>query len=203
MVGLREYKKSATRRAITEAALKLFSGKGFEKTSIEDIAHEAGIGKATVYGYFATKDEIFLAYCDDELEESFARLQDAENQERKLLDQLIDFFMVKFRFLTQNQEFGRQLLREMVFPKVVSEKAKEHNQRYFDILEKFFRTAQDCGDIDQQQDRFFLSVHFYSLYLGVLAGWYTGYVSTYDEVESAMGTLFQQALRGILVCRHE
>jgi len=197
MVGLREFKKEATKRAITAAALKLFSEKGYDKTSIEDIARVAGIGKTTIYGYFATKDEIFLFYCDEELAESFARLQDTDHLDKPLLDQLVEFFMLKFRFLTRDQEFGRQLLREMVFPKVASNKTKEHNQRYFDILGKLFLAAQARGEIGRRHDLFYLSVHFYSLYLGVLAGWYTGYVSTYEDVEEAMRILFDQTIAGI------
>jgi len=197
MAGLREHKKTATRRAITTAAVRLFSENGYEKTSIEDIAHEAGIGKATVYGYFANKEEIFLSYCDDELEEAFAGLQVTELQNAALIDQLVDFFILKFRFLTRNREFGRQLLREMIFPKTASEKPKEHDQRYFDILGKFFRAAQLRGEIDAEQDLFFLSVHFFSLYLGVLAGWYTGYVDTQEGVEEALRVLFSQVIKGI------
>ena len=197
MAGLREHKKAATRRAITTAAVRLFSENGYEKTSIEDIAHEAGIGKATVYGYFANKEEIFLSYCDDELEEAFAGLQVTELQNAALIDQLVDFFILKFRFLTRNREFGRQLLREMIFPKTASEKPKEHDQRYFDILGKFFRAAQQRGEIDAEQDLFFLSVHFFSLYLGVLAGWYTGYVDTLEGVEEALRVLFSQVIKGI------
>ena len=197
MAGIREHRKAETRRAITEAAVRLFSDKGFDRTSIEDIARAAGIGKTTVYGYFATKDEIFLAYCDDELEESFASLQRDNLKQLSLIDQLVDFFMLKFRFMTQNHEFGRQLLREMVFPKEINEKAKEHDQRYFDMLESFFLAAIERGEIKPQQDMFLLSVHFFSLYLGALAGWYTGYVASHDEVEVAMRALFLQTLEGI------
>ncbi len=197
MTGLREKKKAVTRKAITEAAVKLFSEKGFEKTSIEDIARAAGIGKATVYGYFATKDEIFMAYCDDEMAESFASLQADSEDGETLVDKLIRFFMLKFRFVTHNREFGRQLLREMVFPKEINEKAKEHDQRYFDILENLFRAAQQRGEIAAELDMFFLSVHFFSLYLGALAGWYGGYVHSYEEVEEALRILFTQAFEGI------
>jgi len=197
MAGLRERKKAETRRAITAAALQLFSEKGYEKTSIEDISRTAGIGKTTIYGYFTTKDEIFLSYCDEELEDAFARLKGIERQDMRLLDRLVEFFMLKFRFLTRDQEFGRQLLREMVFPKVSSDKSREHNQRYFNILEEFFQVSIDRGEISSNHEMFYLSVHFYSLYLGVLAGWYTGYVSTYEEVEEAMRILFKQAIGGI------
>lgn len=197
MAGIRERKKAETRRAIIASAVQLFTEKGFDKTSIEDIARMAGIGKATVYTYFATKDEIFLTFCDDELQEAFTHLQTPQNESINLVDQLVDFFMLKFRFVTKNQEFGRQLLREMVFPKVPNGKAKEHDQRYFDILENLFRAAQIRGELAEKHDLFLLSGHFFSLYLGVLAGWYGGYVDTVEEVEEAMRNLFNQVFEGI------
>ena len=40
------------------AAANLFREKGFEKTSIEELARAAGIGKGTIYGYFQTKSDI-------------------------------------------------------------------------------------------------------------------------------------------------
>ena len=197
MAGLREQKKAETRKAIIESAVQLFTEKGFDKTSIEDIARKAGIGKATVYTYFSAKDEIFLTFCDDELEEAFAKLQAPKQEGVTLVDQLIEFFMLKFTFITRNQEFGRQLLREMLFPKVVNERAKEHDQRYFDILEGLFRAAQKRGELSEKHDLFLLSVHFFSLYLGVLVGWYGGYVDQVDQVEESMRILFSQVFEGI------
>lgn len=197
MAGLREQKKAETRRAIIESAVQLFSEKGFEKTSIEDIAKNANIGKGTVYTYFAAKSDIFLTYCDDELDEAFADLKKPKQEGVFLLDQLIEFFMLKFTFVTRNREFGRQLLREMLFPKVVNERAKEHDQRYFDVLEVLFTNAQKRGEIAANQDLFLLSVHFFSLYLGSLAGWYGGYVDNVQDVENAMRNLFRQVIEGI------
>ena len=197
MAGIREFKKSETRRAIQVAAVKLFAEKSFEKTSIEDIAKEAGIGKTTVYGYFATKDEIFINYCDEALDQAFAQFREINNSEKTLIDQLVGFFMIKFTFVTNNHEFGRQMLREMIFPNAINEKAKLHDQRYFDIIEGFFKSAQDKGEISSEHDLFYLSVHFFSLYLGILAGWYTGYVDSLQEVEDGMRKLFCQVMEGI------
>jgi len=48
-----------TRRdQILEAAIRLWLRGGFDATSVEAIAHEAGLGKGTVYLYFSTKDAI-------------------------------------------------------------------------------------------------------------------------------------------------
>ncbi len=48
MPGIREQKKRKKRNAIMEAAVRLFREKGFDKTSIEQLARAAGIGKGTL-----------------------------------------------------------------------------------------------------------------------------------------------------------
>ena len=199
MAGLREKKKMETMQAIQSAAVELFAKKGFENTTIEDIAKVAGIGKTTVYGYFTNKNDIFISYCDEELDQSFAQIQATDNDGKTLGDLLVDFFMIKFTFVTKNREFGRQMLRETVFPCKVNEKAKVHDQRYFDILEGIFRNAQEKGEVSQEHELFDLSAHFFSLYLGLLAGWYTGYVDSPQEAEDGMRKLFCQVLEGIKI----
>ena len=52
--------KDAKREAILKAAQKVFSRKGFNNARIDDVAREAGIGKGTVYEYFASKDDLFF-----------------------------------------------------------------------------------------------------------------------------------------------
>ncbi|MFQ6612539.1 MAG: TetR/AcrR family transcriptional regulator [Fidelibacterota bacterium] len=49
------------KQQIIHAAIKVFARKGLEKGKIADIAREAGIGKGTVYEYFASKDDLFSA----------------------------------------------------------------------------------------------------------------------------------------------
>ncbi len=197
MSGIREKKKNATKQAIQLAAVKFFAEKGFENTSLEEIGAVAGIGKTTIYGYFANKKDIFLNFCDDELEQEFSRLQAMDHAEKPLVDLLVDFFMIKFTFMTRNHELGRQMLREMIFPCEINEKARNHDQRYFDILEGFLKNAQERGEIVIRHDLFSLCVHFFSLYLGLLAGWYTGYLKSLPETEEAMKKLFNQVLEGI------
>jgi AcrR family transcriptional regulator len=55
--GLRERKKQQTRQAIHEAAMKLFAERGFEATTIADIADAAGISPRTFFAYFSAKEE--------------------------------------------------------------------------------------------------------------------------------------------------
>lgn len=48
-------------KEITHAAMTIFSQKGYAATSVEQIAETAGIGKGTIYEYFETKEDIFVA----------------------------------------------------------------------------------------------------------------------------------------------
>jgi AcrR family transcriptional regulator len=56
--GRLERRKARTRAAILEAAARLFKSNGFEETSIVQIAESAKTGVGTVYGYFASKEQI-------------------------------------------------------------------------------------------------------------------------------------------------
>lgn len=55
---------SAMHGTILEAALRVFGELGFARTTIADITREAGVGRATFYVYFASKEEVFAALAE-------------------------------------------------------------------------------------------------------------------------------------------
>lgn len=60
MSGLRERKKQRTREAIQREALRLIRSQGYDATTCEEIAAAAEVAPATLFRYFATKEDIVL-----------------------------------------------------------------------------------------------------------------------------------------------
>lgn len=59
-----QQRSEETRAKILEAALKLFSARGYNKASVDDICKEAGISKGAFYHHFKSKQALFLALLD-------------------------------------------------------------------------------------------------------------------------------------------
>jgi AcrR family transcriptional regulator len=198
MSGIREHKKKKTRAEILTAALHLFSQKGYENTSIDELARTAGVGKGTIYTYFKAKSEIFLAFCEQQLEFVYQELADKSDPEAPLLDQLLTIFMGEFRFINRNREFGRILMRETVFPKELTvEKSGELDDKYIALLVPIFKQGQKRGELRTDLELILVTGHFYALYIMTISGWYMGRLLTEEDVFMAMESLFQQALQGL------
>ena len=100
-----------TRRRIYEAALKLFREKGFEQTTMRDIAAKADVALGAAYYYFASKEAIVLGFYQEMQEVSHQSILEALAGRRKLKDRLRYVIEKRLELLAPNRKFCDALFK--------------------------------------------------------------------------------------------
>jgi AcrR family transcriptional regulator len=100
-------KSEETRERILQAALKLFHDRGFDSTTMRDIAARAGMATGAAYYYFDSKDAIVLAFYDrartemkPRLEEVLAETRDLRERLRRVIQVKLDYFAASRNLLS-------------------------------------------------------------------------------------------------------
>jgi TetR/AcrR family fatty acid metabolism transcriptional regulator len=128
---LAKYKKIEERKTqILKAAERVFAQKGFNQSTISEVAHEAGVSDATIYEYFSTKEELLFSIPlattrqgKIALEDHLSYIRGAANKLRGIIYGYLRFYQnhpeyasVALLILKQNREFLKteayQLIRE-------------------------------------------------------------------------------------------
>lgn len=84
----RELNKRHCRQRILRVSRQLFSAKGYEETTMGDVADRAEVSKATLYNYFPGKDSLLLGIAEAELEQIRQLIRRELSREPSALEQL-------------------------------------------------------------------------------------------------------------------
>ncbi len=94
--------KEQRRTEILDISLRLFANRGYESTTIAQIAKEAGISKGLIYNYFDSKEDLLksLVFDLNSMESTF--WEDIQNEDpQKMLENIFSSY---FQMLTQNKD---------------------------------------------------------------------------------------------------
>jgi AcrR family transcriptional regulator len=100
-----------TRRQILDTALTLFRERGFDETTIRDIAARAGLSLGAAYYYFKSKEAIVGAYYDYVQHEHLTRARDAFTREPDLRGRLRAALHIKIDIMREDRRLLRALFR--------------------------------------------------------------------------------------------
>jgi AcrR family transcriptional regulator len=109
-------KGERTRAALLDVALKMFRRRGFDETSMRDIAEAAGMSLGASYYYFRSKEEIVFAYYEDVQREHEQRLPEAWPASVPLAERLRTLFSTKLDIVARDRKFLAALFRYAAEP---------------------------------------------------------------------------------------
>lgn len=147
----KEREKERRRQQIIVAAKRVFSAKGFNKATMEDIAKEAELSPGTIYLYFKNKDELYASLSLRILHFLHLRMTHLDSDElspeakletlKQILFDVYEFdpLIVINMFHLQSSETLKNLS-----PQLLSE-IKELSQKALGYMAKIFRTGTEEG----------------------------------------------------------
>jgi AcrR family transcriptional regulator len=137
------------RNEIIAAALKVFGTKGFDAARAEDIAAQAGIAKGTIYLYFESKEDIYVAAVQHAIAQLTERVDERLNSAQGLRARVTAYVFSRLEFWLEQKSLYRLVLtvgREPQHRKQTNAVLREATRSLISLLEQ----AAAAGEIQVQ-----------------------------------------------------
>ena len=141
-----------TRRKIYEAAMELFREKGFEETTMRDIAGKAGVALGGAYYYYSSKDAIVLAFYREMQEASTPLVGGALTDKKKLKERIRAVLDQRLKLLAPNRKFCAALFRHAPDGADPLSPFSEESRLIRDAAIEQMRVAIEGGDVKIPSD---------------------------------------------------
>ena len=145
-------KAEETRRRIYDAALEMFRDKGFEQTTMRDIARQARVALGAAYYYFSSKEAIVLAFYQEMQESGHQTTLDAMSAHRKLRDRIQIVLEKRFELLEPNLKFLGALFKHSPDAGDPLSPFSEETRTIREKAIELFRVAVEGGNVKVPPD---------------------------------------------------
>jgi AcrR family transcriptional regulator len=145
-------KAEETRTRILDAALRLFRDRGFEQTTMREVAAEAGVATGGAYYYFRSKEELVMAFylrTSDQAQEPFAAAIAASKDLKKRIRAMID---LKFAQFAEHRELMVALLKAGVDPRDPLSPFGDETRDVRDATIAWYARAVEGSDVTVTKD---------------------------------------------------
>jgi AcrR family transcriptional regulator len=166
----RERAKADKQRRILEASKQLFASKGFDQTTVQQIADAADVAVGTLFLYVEDKSELFLMLFHEEIQKDLERATESLKASVKLIPAVSRFLLALMSYYEKDPELSRVFWREFLFHKGKARTAlDELTHKILGALHDRILTAKIKGEISQAVDPEVAALHIYALYHSTLS----------------------------------
>lgn len=145
-------KAEETRDRILDAALRLFRERGFEQTTMRDVAAEAGVATGAAYYYYRSKEDLVMAFylrTDEEAGEMFAKIIAASKDLKKRIGGMID---ARFAQFDEHRSLLAALLKAGVDPRAPLSPFGAETKQVREESIAWYRRALEGSDVTVPKD---------------------------------------------------
>jgi len=176
-VGRRESKRRETLARIKAAAFELFNEKGYEETTVREIAARAQVGFGTLFSHATEKRELLFLLFYDLARDTFNRSFRAAAKDAPLADQLTTIFVPVYRMHAPNPKLGRALIGELTFTSNEILRARFpalDRPTFIARIAEVIERAKTRGQVKTEADSEFAARVVFAIFTGALRGWLAG-----------------------------
>lgn len=172
-LGLRERNKLDKLQRIRQAALELFTTKGYDATTTREIAELADVGIGTVFMYAQDKRDLLFLIFNDVLDHVADQAFSSIDTRLALSQQVAQVFRHFYEAFVERAALARILLRELVFFSEGKQAAQylANRQHIMTGLEALAAQAIAAGKLRPQEDPAEIAKAFFFLYSGEVRLW--------------------------------
>jgi TetR/AcrR family transcriptional regulator, fatty acid metabolism regulator protein len=170
------------RRAILDAAVRVFARQGFHACRVADIADEAGVAYGLVYHYFASKDEILDTLFLERWAIMLETIRNVDSREMPAREKL----QAIASFIIDSYAHDPELMKVIIVE--VTRAANSFGQTHlaqireaFTLIAEIVTSAQRTGEFKSEISAEFAAIAFYGAIEQVLTGWIFGLLPDDDE----------------------
>ena len=197
-LGRREQNKFEKRGRIIAAARALFTHKGFDATTTQEIADAAGVASGTVFTYARTKEDLLILVFHDEMmgvvERAYAAARDSDG----LLNQTIIFFETFVAYHERDLPLAHALMRQLGYVGSTDQRSlvSELMTSLLGRLAQLVQAAKDDGKVDATSALIPSARALFAIYYFHLGGLLSGYLDR-AQFDRAFRTDLGLLLRGL------
>jgi len=140
---------SKTRQTIVDVARQLFAKKGLDNTTMNDIAVASGKGRRTLYTYFKSKEDVYQAVIESELERLSDKMDEVASRNIRPQDKVIELIFTHLNMIKETVVRNGNL-RAAFFRNIwmVEKVRKNFDEDELEILRKVIAEGKEAGEFD-------------------------------------------------------